>query len=188
MKLNPFSEKGPLASSARQKEIRALRQLAAEQPPPALTLENRDAVKRNPRSKRRLFKASALLLVLAFVVASGVSVSPAQPQGKRAPREFMRDKLQLSQQVLEGLVTEDFDLVIAKASKLSAMTQEADWRVFQNPDYERYSAEFQRHVDSLRRSAENRNLDGATLAYTKSTQSCIECHKFVRGRKLASIR
>jgi len=149
---------------------------------------NGNTANKTRRPNRRFSKAAALLVVLAVIVGSGASAVRAQTRGKRAPREFMRDKLALSQQVLEGLVTEDFDLIIAKASKLSAMTQEADWRVFENPDYERYSAEFRRHVDSLKRSAENRNLDGATLAYTKSTQSCIECHKFVRGRKLASLR
>lgn len=48
-------------------------------------------------------------------------------------------------------MTEDYDLITAKASKLIAMTQEADWRIFENPDYERYSAEFRRQVESLKK-------------------------------------
>jgi len=112
----------------------------------------------------------------------------AQSKRGRATKEFMRDKLELSQRVLEGLATEDYNLIIAKSTKLSAMTQEADWRTFENPDFERFSADFRRHVEAVRKAAENKNLDGATLAYVKMTMSCVECHRAVRGNKVASIR
>jgi cytochrome c556 len=69
---------------------------------------------------------------------------------------------------------------------LSAMTQEADWRAFENPDYEQNSATFRRQVDALVKSARNKNLDGATLAYVRMTMSCVDCHKFVRGKIVAS--
>jgi len=128
------------------------------------------------------------LLLVTLLIAVSASVILAQSQRSRAAKEFMRDKLELSQRVLEGLVTEDYDLIFAKATTLSAMTQEADWRVFENPDYDRFSADFRRQVDAVKRAARNKNLEGATLAYTKATMSCVECHKFVRGRKVASIR
>jgi len=125
--------------------------------------------------------------ILTMLAIATVSVALAQSRRNRAAKEFMRDKLELSQQVLEGLATEDYDLISAKATKLSAMTQEADWRVFENPDYDRFSADFRRNVDALRKAAHDRNLDGATLAYVKVTMSCVECHKFVRGRKVAAL-
>ncbi len=124
-------------------------------------------------------------MVLAVLLAGSFSL--AQSRRNRAAKEFMQDKLDLSQRVLEGLAMENYELIIAKATKLSAMTQEADWRVFENPDYERYSIDFRRHVDSVRKAAANQNLDGATLSYVKMTMSCVECHKFVRGKKLASL-
>lgn len=129
-----------------------------------------------------------LLFITAVVVivASAFCVALAQPKRGRAAKEFMRDKLELSQRILEGLATEDYDLIVAKATKLSAMTKEADWRVFQNPDYEQQSVTFRRHVDSLARAAKDKNLDAATLAYVRVTMSCVDCHKLVRGKLVAS--
>ena len=133
-------------------------------------------------------KAKLLLLTL-FVAASaaGLSVAFAQSKRNRAAKEFMRDKLELSQRVLEGLATEDYDLIIAKGTKLSAMSKEADWRVFENPDYDQQSVMFRRHVDSLVKAAKGKDLDAATLAYVRVTMSCVDCHKFVRGKLVASV-
>jgi hypothetical protein len=35
---------------------------------------------------------------------------------------------------------------------------------------------------ALVRAAEDKNLDGATLAYTQLAISCVQCHKIVRGK------
>ena len=83
-----------------------------------------------------------LLTVLLAALAAGLSVGLAQTKRNRAAREFMRDKLELSHRVLEGLATEDYELIIAKGTKLSAMSKEADWRVFENPDYDQQSVIF----------------------------------------------
>jgi hypothetical protein len=56
----------------------------------------------------------------------------------------------------------------------------AQWQVFQTPEYVRRSAEFRRDADALKRSAEEKNLDGAALNYVKLTMRCVECHKYVR--------
>lgn len=129
-------------------------------------------------------KPQTLLAALALLIA--VAGGVAQTKRNHPAREFMRDKLQLSQQILEGLATEDFDLIAAKAARLSAMSKQADWRVFENPDYDQQSATFRRHVDSLARSAREKNLDAATLAYVRITMSCVDCHKLVRGRLVTS--
>ena len=127
-----------------------------------------------------------LLGLLLVAAAAGLSVGFSQTKRNRAAREFMRDKLELSQRVLEGLATEDYDLIIAKGTKLSAMSKEADWRVFENPDYDQQSVLFRRQVDSLVKAARDKNLDAATLAYVRMTMSCVDCHKLVRGKLVAS--
>lgn len=121
-----------------------------------------------------------------LVVAAGFSVTAAQSRRSRAAKEFMRDKLELSQQVLEGLALEDYDLLIAKGTKLSAMTKEADWKLFENPDYDQQSRIFRRQVDTMVKAAKDKNLDAATLAYVRMTMSCVDCHKLVRGKLVAS--
>ena len=131
-------------------------------------------------------KTGTLVLSLVMVLAVGLAAAFAQSKRNRAAKEFMRDKLELSQRVLEGLATEDYDLIVAKGTKLSAMIKEADWRVFENPDYDQQSAIFRRHVDSLVKAAKNKDLDAATLAYVRVTMSCVDCHKLVRGKLVAS--
>lgn len=129
-----------------------------------------------------------LLVTAIGVLAIGVTLSLAQSRRSRAAKEFMRDKLELSQKILEGVATEDWDLVTAKGTKLSAMTHEADWRVFENPNYDQQSKTFRQHVDSLVKAAKKKDLDAATLAYVRITMSCVDCHKAVRGKIVASVR
>lgn len=131
-------------------------------------------------------KTKFLLLSLLFVAVAGVTLALAQPKRPPAAREFMREKLELSQRVLEGLATEDYDLIIAKGSKLAALSKEADWRVYENPDYDQQSVNFRRQVNSMVKAAKEKNLDAATLAYVRLTMSCIDCHKFVRGKLVAA--
>ena len=131
-------------------------------------------------------KSKLLIFTILIAAAAGLSVALAQTKRSRAAKEFMRDKLELSQRVLEGLATEDYDLIIAKGTRLSAMTKEADWRLFENPDYDQQSVTFRRHVNSLVKAAKDKNLDAATLAYVRVTMSCVDCHKLVRGKLVAS--
>jgi hypothetical protein len=110
------------------------------------------------------------------------------PTGKSSPtRELMRQKLAHSQAVLEGIATEKFDAVAKEARKLRAVSQQTGWAVYDNPEYVRHTDTFRRNVDALIKSAEERNLDGVTLGYVRVTMNCVECHKFVRGRKTARL-
>lgn len=132
-------------------------------------------------------KMRFVAVVLTVFLAAGLALSLAQNKKGRATKEFMRDKLELAQGILEGLSVENYDLIISRSQKLSAMSQEADWKVFENPDYEQQSLAFRRNVDALTKAAKNKNLDGATLAYVRVTMSCVECHKYVRGKLVASL-
>jgi hypothetical protein len=133
--------------------------------------------------KKQIF-LNIVAVGLLFVLVNAL----AQPRKSSPTKAFMRQKLEHSQRVLEGITLEDFDLVSKNAKKLSAMSQEVSWRAFENPEYIRYSDAFRRNVDELTRAAAERNLDGATLAYVKVTMSCVECHKFVRGKKAAWLK
>jgi cytochrome c556 len=126
-----------------------------------------------------------MALVITGILLSAMVLAPAQDRKSRANKEFMRDKLELSQKVLEGLALEDFNLIAAKSQKLSAMSQAASWQVFDNPDYAQQSVDFRKNVDALTRAAERKNIDAATLAYMKMTMSCVDCHKLVRGKLMA---
>ena len=120
---------------------------------------------------------AALLLILMGAMAQTRKTTPA--------KEFMREKLVHSQKVLEGIALEDYQVILIHSQKLSAMSQSADWRLFQNSEYLEHSATFRRFADNLTQAARERNLYQATVAYLGMTMSCVECHRFVRGRRVA---
>jgi uncharacterized membrane-anchored protein len=128
--------------------------------------------------------ASVGVLALAILLAA---LAAAPPPPSRPAHEFMREKLGLSQKVLEGLTAEDFALVEDRARRLGAMSLEPPWQVMDHPDYAQHSLAFRRQAEALARAAAARNLDGATLAYVRLTMSCIDCHKFVRGKRVAAL-
>jgi cytochrome c556 len=116
--------------------------------------------------------AGSLLLAATWLPAADVATD--QVAG------FMRAKLAHSQNVLEGLATEDFDLIERGAQELSLASLDSNWQVLQTEDYVRQSAEFRRACDSLRAAAQAKNLDGATVAWMDVTLKCVQCHKYVR--------
>ena len=111
----------------------------------------------------------------------------SQPKTRITTKEFMREKLDQSQKVLGALATEDYFTLEKISQRLSAMTQEAGWQAFQNPDYAQFSANFRSHANALAKAAKEKNIDAATLAYVRMTMSCVDCHKSVRGRLAAEL-
>lgn len=100
---------------------------------------------------------------------------------------FMRLKLEHSQKVLEGLTLEDFELTAKHAQQIALLTEDETWKVFQTLEYRHHSAEFQRIANELTKQAQKKNLDGAALAYVQMTMSCVNCHKYVRGVRMARV-
>jgi hypothetical protein len=122
-----------------------------------------------------------VLLVGVFVVAAMVgNTNPQENDIRENAKSFMRGKLKHAQTVLEGLTLEDYDAIAKSSQELTLLSYAAQWQVFQTPEYVRRSAEFRRDADALKRSAEEKNLDGAALNYVKLTMRCVECHKYVR--------
>ena len=132
-------------------------------------------------------KTKWILLPVVGLASWFIVASFATPNVPVTTKEFMREKLAHSQKALEALVVEDFYTLGQQSKKLSAMTQEATWEVFQNPDYAQHSATFRRHANAVAKAAQDKNLDAATLTYVRLTMSCVDCHKFVRGRVIADL-
>ncbi|MGN6387266.1 MAG: hypothetical protein ACTHMT_13610 [Verrucomicrobiota bacterium] len=108
----------------------------------------------------------------------------AQRKDLTPTHDLMRQKLDHAQRVLEGIALSDFDMIASNAAKLGALSSEGAWRAYDTPEYVEQSAIFRRHVERLRKAAHEHDLDAATLAYTKMTFSCVECHKYIRDRRL----
>jgi len=136
--------------------------------------------------KRTLKGHHLALLVLAATLA-GALVASGKGQERGPLQKYMRQKLEHSKNLLEGLATEDFALIAKNATAMRELSEDARWRVSPNANYLRLSNEFQDLADEMADKAKERNLDGATLAYVKLTMNCIKCHKLVRDKRLISI-
>ncbi len=117
-----------------------------------------------------------LPLLLAFTLAASAPLR-ADDDPLAA---FMQAKLSHSQQLLRGLVTEDFEGIAKNSQKLSVLSEEASWQVLQTAEYREHSLEFRRAAEAVAEAAKEKNIDGASLSYVKLTLSCIACHKYVR--------
>ena len=126
--------------------------------------------------------AAAVVAVATGFAASRLTAADSAVQTDQVAA-FMRAKLGHSQNVLEGLAVEDFDLIDKGAQQLSLASEDASWQVLQTEDYARQSADFRRSCDSLRKAAKAKNLDGAALAWMEVTMKCVQCHKYVRDER-----
>ena len=144
-----------------------------------------------PESSKQVFAMKRILLLATAVVMFSVFVaSEAQTQKRPMPKPskvgvFMRQKLAHSQEVLKGLVTEDFDIIAKNAQEIALLSQASNWQVLQTEEYLQQSWEFRRTANALTAAANDKNLDEAALRYVDMTMKCITCHKYVRGVRLA---
>jgi hypothetical protein len=134
--------------------------------------------------KRTIARSLCLgLLALACLILAWSATRAGQPVQKRTRAEFMREKLNFSKDVLEGLALEQYSTIERGAKALKKLSEAAEWEVPTIPnasDYVMMTTDFQRHADELVKQAKAKNIDAATLAYVKLTMSCVQCHKFIR--------
>src|ERR1700690_1104692 len=124
-------------------------------------------------------------IALVVISVAGVWVATSQSAAPRVNdvQAFMQAKLEDSKKVLEGLTTEDFDLIVKNSQAMSLLSEAAACRVLQTPEYVERSAEFRRTADRLTAAGKKKNMDGAALAYVELTMKCIDCHKYVRDQR-----
>lgn len=96
---------------------------------------------------------------------------------------FMRKKLDASSQVLEGLTTEDSELIKKGAKTLSEISKAEKWQILSDPEYREYSIDFRINTRKLAEAAESGNFDNATLQWIDTMKDCIECHQHVRRER-----
>ena len=107
--------------------------------------------------------------------------SPIKPGLKKlAIKTFMRKKLAASQDIIEGLALEDFELIERGAKQLKAMSVAAEFMASDDPIYKDHADDFRRVVAKMEKAAKEKRIDGATLGFMDMTMNCVECHKFSR--------
>ncbi len=132
---------------------------------------------------RRWTAVPALTLALLVVTFEAPRAAPAA-QPSNLP-ELMRLKLGYAQDVLRALVLEDYTGLDRAAQQLGGLTKAAAWGVLKTPEYARYSNEFLRAAEGLSAAARARKLEAAAGEYGTLTQGCVNCHRYIRGTRLA---
>jgi hypothetical protein len=115
-----------------------------------------------------------------MAILVGIMAAASQAQAQNKVSAFMKVKLDHSQRLLEGLATEDFDLIAKHSQAIGLLCEDEIWSVLQTPEYRERSNDFRRSVYSITEAARNKNLEGAALAYVDTTLKCVSCHKYVR--------
>lgn len=142
---------------------------------------------------RQLSIASVLALatlVLGFAVLAQ-EASPKKPAPPQAPADessqeasvWMRRKLDYSQQILGGIAEADFDRIATNAKAMRALSKVEGFVRGRTPGYRSQLQIFENAADQLIKHAEKDNVDGAALAFTQLTISCVNCHKHLRESK-----
>jgi len=126
-------------------------------------------------TSRRLILAAAILVVVG-------TVAPAQTP---ETGQVMRDKLVHSQRILEAIMTSHFALLDRESAALVRATELPAWSVLKTPEYLRHSAAFVRANQDLRDAAKARDLDAAAMSYVSLTVSCFQCHRHIKGARIA---
>ncbi len=130
-------------------------------------------------------RTESFLLAVAIVLANCALAPRVTAQESKLPletRNFMRGKLAHSQKILEGITTDNFDLVIKHAQEMSLLSMESQWNVLRTQQYVDESAEFRHSLQRLTEAAQQKKIDAAALSYVDVTLKCVHCHKYVRNR------
>ena len=117
-------------------------------------------------------------VVVVFLLAA--TLGAEDEKAKQEPSYWMKQKLSYAQQVLNGLAQEDYERISKAATAMKGLNT-IEFFVRQRPEgYRTQLKAFQFSVEELARNAQDENLDGATLAFTQMTLSCVNCHKELR--------
>jgi cytochrome c556 len=124
----------------------------------------------------------AMLLVLCLLVVVSV-IPPARAEEKAERSVWMKQKLDRSKDILEGLSQGDFDKVAQAAQAMRLLSKIEAFARGGTPGYRKHLESFEDATDEILNQANNDNLEGVTLAFHQLTSSCVKCHKELRKEK-----
>ena len=138
---------------------------------------------------------SLILTFVLLILFSGLALAWQQQEEKGRPkaspqdsdliarRDFMRSKLMYSQLILEGLTTDDFDMIDKAIENLKMVTEGEMWVAFDDDEkYRELTQDFRNATESMLQAAESENLDATAMRFYQMNTTCIDCHKHIRAR------
>jgi hypothetical protein len=138
--------------------------------------------------KRIIVAAVCELLVAVFVMTPFQPTAAEQPAAKpiepkadeQQPSFWMRKKLDYSQNILAGIATADFDKIVENAEAMRALGKIEGFIRGRTPGYRTQLQIFEESNKEILYQATRDNVEGAALAFTQLTISCVNCHKQLR--------
>ena len=121
-------------------------------------------------------------LLFAALMAMSIVTAVVRGDDDQEQKSFWMDKkMEFSGHILKGLATADFDAISKSAQSMRNLTiLEKLSRRTNESEYRAQLAVFQAANKQLIAEAGKKNIDGAALAYTQLTLSCVNCHKVLR--------
>jgi hypothetical protein len=123
-------------------------------------------------------------LVVTFVLITKTGLSAAEPAAKAETTSYwMKKKLEHSQNMLAGIATADFDKIIENGAAMRNLSKVEGFIRGQAPGYREELQIFDKACAEIVRQARRENVEGAALAFTQLTISCVNCHQILRHPK-----
>ena len=119
-----------------------------------------------------------LLLALVAVPVAGLRAEDASDEDSSY---WMKKKLEHSQKIFAALSQADFESMEASARMLGKLNQIEKFVRGRDSAYRAQLDIFRFAVEEVRKEAETKDIDGATLAFHQMTLSCVNCHKLLRA-------
>ncbi|MCM2369714.1 hypothetical protein [Aporhodopirellula aestuarii] len=130
------------------------------------------------------------LLFVSFVLgaalgADGDSHTPGDSEVPEQADEqqldfWMQKKLDYSGGILRGLSMGDFDVIETSANQMRVLNRIEGFVRSRHEGYRAHVRSFERVTEEIIRQAEQKNIDGVTLAYHQMVVSCVRCHQSIR--------
>lgn len=127
-----------------------------------------------------------LLIVCACVAAVAWMTwsVEAQEGEKKGPIQMkMREKLGAAAKVLEGLATEDKEMIHEGAEVLTAVSKAEVWQVLKDAEYREHTQAFRSAIRRLDAAAQKSEFASAQLEWLDATKKCFDCHNHIRDLK-----
>lgn len=145
----------------------------------------------NTASFFRLSNVSRLAMCAVCAAVAGWLAwsASAQDKEKKNPVELtMRQKLEATSKVLEGLAIEDKELVHEGAKVLTELSKAEVWQVLTDSDYREHTQTFRSAVKRLDEAAQKSEFASAQLEWLDATKRCFDCHNHVRADRAAKVK
>ena len=139
----------------------------------------------NRASHRSVRVCAAFCAVVAGLwFANAAIAQEKQGAPKEQPTSFwMKKKLEYSQNILGGIANADFDKIVENAEAMRGLSKVEGFIRGQTPGYRTQLHIFEESADEIIRQGKKDSVDGAALAFTQLTISCVNCHKHLREAK-----